>query len=91
MIRITQAGESRSSATLKVEGTVCGEDAELLERECRRLCRRGLAIVLDLSGVSYADDAGLSAVRRLRDGGLPLTGCSIFIEGLLQEEDDDDE
>jgi anti-anti-sigma regulatory factor len=89
LIRITHAAESGSSATLKVEGTVCADDVELLERECRRLCRRRRTVVLDFSGVSYADHAGLSAIRRLRNGGLALTGFSIFIEGLLQEKGDE--
>ncbi len=86
MIRITFIDES-SSATLKIDGAICGGDAELLKRECQRLCQQGLAVVLDMSGVSYVDDAGLSAVMRLKDGGLRITGCSIFIKGLLQMEE----
>jgi hypothetical protein len=47
------------------------------------VARKGPGVRIDLSQLVGVDHAGLVALRRLRDGGVPLTGSSPFIELLL--------
>jgi anti-anti-sigma regulatory factor len=71
-LRITRKKGSRSRATLVLEGKVAAEWAALLERECSDLLGSGLAVSLDLAGVSFVDRAGVRTLRRLSRKGLGI-------------------
>lgn len=67
--RITQM-EGRvagGKALLRVEGTLGREDAELLEQVCTDLkAQTGASVTVDLTDISYLDQAGASVLARLR-------------------------
>ena len=67
--RITQL-EGRvagGQALLRVEGTLGREDAELLEQVCTDLkAQTGASVTVDLTDISYLDQAGASVIARLR-------------------------
>jgi ABC-type transporter Mla MlaB component len=71
-LRITRKKGSRSRATLVLEGNVAAEWVALLERECSDLLRSGLAVRLDLAGVTFVDRAGVRTLRRLDRKGVEI-------------------
>ena len=66
--RITQIeGTEGAAATLKVEGSLYLEDAELLERICRDVgSQTGRPVVLDLAGLCFLDSDSASVLFRLK-------------------------
>ena len=83
MLRITPtAGDAEP--TLQLEGRLVEPwPAELL-RAWREAAVGGNRVVLDLSGVTFVDAAGLACLRDLRERGAVLRGCSAFINELLK-------
>jgi anti-anti-sigma regulatory factor len=71
-LRITRKKRSRSRATLVLEGKVAAEWAALLERESSDLLRSGLAVSLDLEGVTFVDRAGVRTLKRLSRAGVEI-------------------
>jgi hypothetical protein len=72
MLRITREDESHARATLRLEGTIAGEWAGLLERECFSLLRTRGVVCLDLAGVSYVDRGGVEVLDRLCRAGIEI-------------------
>ena len=71
-LRITRKTGSRSRATLVLEGKVAAEWAALLERECSDLLGSGLAVSLDLAGVTFVDRAGVRTLAQLSRAGVEI-------------------
>jgi ABC-type transporter Mla MlaB component len=71
-LRISRKKGSRSRATLVLEGKVAAEWVALLERECSDLLRSGLAVRLDLAGVTFLDRAGVRTLQRLSRAGVEI-------------------
>ena len=86
MLRITRDGGSRSRATLRLEGSVVGEWAALLERECSDLLRFREAVSLDLAWVSFVDRAGVEALERLSRAGVEIRCRSGPVASVLEAE-----
>ena len=72
VLRITVSEGSRTRATLKLEGSVRAEWADLLERECSGLLRTWDAVSIDLAAVSFVDRAGVEVRGRLRRAGAEI-------------------
>jgi hypothetical protein len=72
MLRITREDESRSRATLRLEGTIAGEWTWLLERECSVLLATHSVVSLDLADVSYVDRGGIEILDRLSRVGVEI-------------------
>ena len=90
MLRIRQVTDSRTEATLLVEGRIVSEWVGLLERECRQLRlepRRRLQ--LDLTAVTFIDPPGVSALRRLVAEGVAIVRVPDFIDALLRGDAED--
>ena len=86
MLRITQSVDERSVATLRLEGKLLGLWVEELARSCDELFRWSARVRLDLSSVTFVDDAGLALLQDLLGRGVALAGCSRLIAELLQPE-----
>jgi hypothetical protein len=71
-LRITREPEGKPRAVLRLEGSLAGEWASLLERECRDLSRSAAAVRLDLAGVGFVDRGGIEALRRLNRAGTEI-------------------
>jgi len=89
MFRITRMSEDEGSATLKVEGWVTGPWAAELRKECERYLARRHTVILELSGVRFADRRGIQALKAARRRGVRLCGASSFLSRLLGEVEDE--
>lgn len=87
MLRITQAHADSASASLRVEGRLTGADLPRFQQSCAEWLARGARLQLELSGLQFADRAGVVTLRALRTRGVALLGASGFVEALLAESD----
>jgi anti-anti-sigma regulatory factor len=80
VIRITTVNSN--GLTLIVEGQLSGPAVE----ELRKICdgSRGSGIVVDVSGVVFADGVAASLLKELCTAGFVIQGCSDFIKELLR-------
>ncbi len=85
MLRITLEEGSDARATLRLDGSVAGEWATLLELECRGLLARRSAASVDLEGVGFVDRVGVEVLGRLARAGVqircPLGPVASVLEG----------
>ena len=72
------------AVTLKLEGRLVGPWVAELKRACEPHLPERRAISLDLADVTFADEAGLSLLLRLRTQGVTLMNCSPFLEEELR-------
>lgn len=72
--------------TLRVEGTLGVEDAELICRICRDLEReRGRAVTLDLADLSFLDSDSAHILCRLKaEHGVSIEGLHLFIQRVIE-------
>jgi anti-anti-sigma regulatory factor len=71
-----------SETVVRISGRLCGAAVEELREVCRSL---DTAFALDLSGLTWADAAGLAAIGGLIRSGRPTRGLSPFIELMLED------
>ena len=83
MLRITTIQDANSSATLKLEGKLLAPWIDELEAACSQASSRAEGTTLDLSGISFVDSAGSTALRTLRQRGMQLVGCSPLVTELI--------
>ena len=79
MLRITKTTREGKTA-LRLEGRVAERWAPEFERVCRA---EGFPLVLDFSGVTFADERGAEIIRRLRAEGAELIELSLFVHELI--------
>ena len=84
MLKISQAGKSKSSITLKLEGRVVGPWVNELLQVCETLLTEGLALILDLTDVTFADVDGVALLSSFKTRGLTLKNCSPFVDEQLR-------
>ena len=72
---------------LAAHGKVAGSAVEFLRQEGENHWQYTQRLVLDLDGVPFIDDAGLSLLRCWIGRGLSLRGGSPFLRALLAAED----
>jgi anti-anti-sigma regulatory factor len=84
MLRITPT-DGDGERTLRVEGRLVEPWVGELLGTCREAAGAGWRLVLDLSGVTFVDAAGLACLRDLREQGAVLRRCSAFINELLKD------
>jgi anti-anti-sigma regulatory factor len=72
--------------TLRVEGTLGVEDAELIGKICRDLEReKGRRITLDLADLSFLDSDSAHILCRLRaEQGVSIEGLHLFIQRVIE-------
>lgn len=81
-LRISESTE-RGGTILKVDGRLSGREVDELARagaECRG------QVTLDLSGLLFADDDGVSVLRDLRARGADLRNVPTYVALLLEIE-----
>ena len=85
MIRLTIRSQNPREAVLQVDGWVSGEDVAILEQEGMRLFRACQCLVLDLRGVQFIDEKGISLLQRWPGERLLLRGGPWFVQALLEK------
>lgn len=78
-IDITSEGPEE---VVRVAGRLTGSAVEQLRKVCAPI---GGALVLDLSSLMFADDAGIEAVRAICETGAKIRGASPFIQLLFDD------
>lgn len=85
MIRLTVRSQTPQEAVLQVDGWVSGEGVKILEQEGMRLFGESQRLVLELKGVQFIDEAGISLLERWLGERLLLRGGLWFIRALLEK------
>lgn len=85
MLRITTIWANGSPLTLKLEGKIFAEWVDLLEQECLLRAAQHEEIILDMAGVTYLDDRGITMLRSLPDRYVSLANSSDFVVELLEK------
>jgi ABC-type transporter Mla MlaB component len=86
MLRITQIDSQNSHRILKLEGKLLEPWVPEVLRACSPHEGRLATTSLDLSALTFADQAGLKLLRELLDSGITVSACSGFVSALLQLE-----
>jgi RNA polymerase sigma-70 factor (ECF subfamily) len=87
MLRITTTHYDRARAHLRVEGRVTGETMGELRSVCEGRLQTRRPLVIDLTGVAYADPAGAKLLRSLELRGASLVGANGFLSELVRRDD----
>ncbi len=69
---------------LKVEGRLVEQWVNVLATECLGILEQRKQLDLDLAGVSFADDSGVTTLRDLTARGVRIGKMSAFLEELLE-------
>jgi anti-anti-sigma regulatory factor len=83
VLRITSSTENDRPTTLKIEGRIAGDWVNELTRVVSMVVGTRCAIVLDMAGVTFVDQAGIAVLRDLQDRGIELVNCSDFVWTLV--------
>jgi anti-anti-sigma regulatory factor len=88
--RITQIDDQAAEkTTLRVEGSLHKEDAEVLETTYANLMAEQVQnITIDLSNISFVDRESASVLCRLRDLGVELVGLHFFTQRVIETAED---
>ena len=80
--RISEECPAGTPATYRLAGRLAGDAVAVLVDACVGIAA---GAIIDLAEVSYADDAGVSALAELRTRGAVLQGSRPYLTLLLQE------
>lgn len=86
-VRISRTEEPETlRLLLRVEGVLTRDGAQLLAQQCVPLIHgAGWDVVIDLTAVTFLDEAGAAVVRRLSQfPSVFLTGCELFTQQMLE-------
>jgi anti-anti-sigma regulatory factor len=89
-VRISQADVPEANRTiLRVQGSLRREGAHWLERRCSCLLHgAGRELVIDLTEVTFLDEAGAVVLRRFRQHpSVSLVGCQLFTRQMIEAVD----
>lgn len=85
MLRISETNVNETSVTLTLEGRMTGPWVREVRDYCQQFLGNGRRLCLDLAGVSFVDQEGVSLFRDLVTRGAVLTNYSPFIAERLKE------
>lgn len=83
MLRIKCVSEQQA-VTLRIEGKLLEPWVEAVAQEYATHALHPHAVSLELSGLDFADDAGVRLLRRLIARGARVIACSRFVAELLK-------
>jgi ABC-type transporter Mla MlaB component len=84
MLRITVVSQSQTQVELKLDGWIAGEGVAVLATEGSRWLQTGMRLALDLEGVDFIDEAGMSLLAGWPAARLELRGGSVYLRMLLE-------
>ena len=86
MLRILKKPASGPPTILKLEGKLLEAWVDELRQSANTAAQHGSSVMLDLSGLTFADAAGVATLRELIQQGATIGACSGYIAALLQME-----
>ena len=86
------ASSAKQPTTMKVEGALHLQDAELLERICREVSEQtGQAVVIELSDICFIDSVSAAVLCRMKsEQGVTFKGLNLFIKKVVELADESD-
>jgi len=88
MLKITEINNNSEITSLKFEGKIIKEWADLLKQECENHLSAHKSLKLDLSEVSFIDSYGTQILKELKGKKVELCNCSMFLKQLLKCNED---
>ena len=86
MLRVTVVESSKIAVTLRVEGRITGPWVEELRKVCNVHTSPGsVQLSLDLADIAFADTAGVSLLKELRNRGIGLIRTTPFLAEQLKD------
>jgi hypothetical protein len=86
MLRITVVESSRVAVTLRAEGQITGPWVDELRTACDlHSFSDDVRLSLELADISFADNAGITLLRELRNRGIRLTRATPFLAEQLKD------
>lgn len=85
MLRIVEEQATDGSITLRLDGSLVSQWVEVLRSSCEQMFQHGNRLTLDLSGVSFADPAGVRLLQQLRAQQVSFINCSPFLREQLKQ------
>jgi hypothetical protein len=79
MLRIVEEKTTISSKALRLDGSIVGQWVELLRSSCEQFFQSDGHVILDLTGVSFADHDGVQLLRQLEQRQVTMINCSPFL------------
>ena len=79
MLRIVEEKMTSNSTALRLDGSIVGQWVELLRSSCEQVLQSDGHVILDLTGVSFADHDGVRLLRQLEQRQATITNCSPFL------------
>ncbi|MCL4197524.1 MAG: hypothetical protein KJZ69_08530 [Phycisphaerales bacterium] len=86
MLRISTATRGDGLPVLVIEGSITDDELAILDEVCRERLNGSARLTLDLTHVTYLDDAALRYLCVLRARGAEVACRSPFIRELLARE-----
>ena len=74
------------ATTMKLEGKLLAPWCDEVQTALERAARDSGALRIDLSDLTFIDDAGTQLIRQLLGRGVVLASCSNFVAELLHAE-----
>lgn len=79
MLKITRAVLSKEEITLRLDGRVAGQWAELLRDSAESVLDEGLTLNVDLTNISFIDCEGIAVIRSLIERGAQHLNAPLFV------------
>ena len=78
MLRIVEENVAKNSMTFRLDGRLVGEWVEVLRQSCEQAFQNDRPLILDLTGVNFADQEGVQLLRQLEPR-VTFIHCSPFL------------
>lgn len=83
-IMVTSRKTNKQTVCLVLEGQIRADWCGMLERVTYEFLRQDMAVMLDMSGVTYVDDRGVRLIRELLATRTTMTGGNMFVQALIE-------
>jgi len=79
MLRIVEEKRANNSTALRLDGSIAGQWVEVLRSICEQVFQSDGHLILDLTGVSFADHDGVRLLRQIEQRQATIINCSPFL------------
>lgn len=85
MLRIVEENATNSSMTLRLDGRLVSQWVELVRSTCEEAFHNDGRLILDLTGLSFADHEGVQLLQQLEQRQVTIINCSPFLREQLKQ------